>query len=148
MRGTKIGDRVCMSQPLLTELMQQAEQLAPDEQLRLAQHLEWLAHRPTPKNRVGHRLQDIRAYRDEILSLAAQHGALNLRVFGSVARGDARPDSDVDFLVECGERLSPWFPVSLIQDLEALLGRRVDVVTQKGLKDRIRDRVLREAIAL
>jgi uncharacterized protein len=86
--------------------------------------------------------------REEILAIAAQHGAYNIRVFGSVARGEARDDSDVDFLVEVGSNRSSWFPVGLIQDLENLLGRKVDIATEKGLKDRIRERVLREAVSL
>jgi len=86
--------------------------------------------------------------REEILAIATKHGAYNIRVFGSVARGEARGDSDVDFLVEMGANRSPWFPVGLIQDLEDLLGRKVDVATEKGLKDRIRERVLREAVSL
>ncbi|MEM9543625.1 MAG: nucleotidyltransferase family protein [Cyanobacteria bacterium P01_E01_bin.42] len=84
----------------------------------------------------------------EILKIASQHGAYNIRVFGSVARGEATEDSDIDFLVDLGEHLSPWFPVRLIRELESLLGRKVDIATEKGLKDRIRERVLREAIKL
>ncbi|NDJ18649.1 nucleotidyltransferase family protein [Myxacorys almedinensis] len=86
--------------------------------------------------------------REEILAIAAQHGAYNVRVFGSVARGEARADSDIDFLVEMGENRSSWFPVGLILDLEDLLGRKVDVATDGGLKDRIRERVLKEAVSL
>ncbi|MGV0026420.1 nucleotidyltransferase family protein [Phormidesmis priestleyi] len=86
--------------------------------------------------------------REEILAIATKHGAYNIRVFGSVARGEAREDSDIDFLVEMGANRSSWFPVGLIQDLEDLLGRKVDVATEKGLKDRIRERVLREAVSL
>ncbi len=76
--------------------------------------------------------------RDAILRLAARHGASNVRVFGSVARGDADRQSDVDFLVEMASGRS----------LEELLGRRVDVVTEKGLRERIRERVLQEALPL
>ena len=85
---------------------------------------------------------------EEILKIAAKHGACNLRVFGSVARGEANDKSDIDFLVDLGENLSPWFPVRLIRDLENLLGRQVDIVTKKGLKERIKKRVLQEAISL
>lgn len=90
----------------------------------------------------------IQSKREEILQLASQHGADNIRVFGSVARGEADRDSDIDFLVDLGQNLSPWFPVRLIRDLEKLLGRKVDVVTEKGLKERIREKVLQEAIPL
>jgi len=86
--------------------------------------------------------------REEILLLAASHGARNVRVFGSVARGDARPDSDVDFLIAAGPDCSSWFPGGLLVDLEKLLGRKVDLVTEKGLHWYIRDRVLREAVPL
>ena len=86
--------------------------------------------------------------REEILNLATQHGACNIRIFGSVARGEADQDSDIDFLIDLGENLSPWFPVRFIRDLEKLLGRNVDVVTEKGLKERIRERVLKEAVPL
>ena len=86
--------------------------------------------------------------REEILALAAKHGALNVRVFGSVARNEARPESDVDFLIDLGPNRTPWFPGGLIIDLENLLGCRVDVITERGLKERIRDRVLQEAVPL
>jgi predicted nucleotidyltransferase len=87
----------------------------------------------------------IQSKREEILQLASQHGACNIRVFGSVARGEAQSDSDIDFLVDLEQNLSPWFPVRLIRELEQLLGRKVDVITEKGLKERIRERVLQEA---
>ncbi|MGI0491677.1 nucleotidyltransferase family protein [Alkalinema pantanalense CENA528] len=86
--------------------------------------------------------------RDRILELATQHGARNVRIFGSVVRGEAQPNSDVDLLVDLGDPLSPWFPVGLIQDLEALLGRKVDIVTEKSLHYFIRDRILKEARSL
>jgi predicted nucleotidyltransferase len=68
--------------------------------------------------------------------------------FGSMARGDAGPQSDIDLLVEVGPNPSPWFPGGLIAGLEGLLGRRVQVVTERGLDDLLRDRVLEEAIRL
>lgn len=83
--------------------------------------------------------------REEILRLAAQHGATNVRVFGSVVRGEAGPDSDVDFLVDMGPGRSAFFPAGLQQDLEDLLGCQVDVLTENGLHWYIRDRVLKEA---
>ncbi|MGD0092801.1 MAG: nucleotidyltransferase family protein [Planctomycetota bacterium] len=86
--------------------------------------------------------------RDEVLRIAAKHGAYNVRVFGSVARGDARPDSDVDFLIQAGPHRTFFFPGGLVADLEDLLGRKVDVVTEKALHWYIRDRVLKEAIPL
>ena len=86
--------------------------------------------------------------REEILRTASKHGACNVRVFGSVARGEARPDSDVDLLVEVGPDRTPFFPGGLIADLEELLGKKVQVVTQEGLHWYIRERVLEEAVAL
>jgi len=86
--------------------------------------------------------------REAILHLAERHGAADVRIFGSFARGEARADSDVDFLVRAGERTSPWFPSGLILDLEQLLGRRVDIVTERGLHPQLRARVLAEAVRL
>jgi predicted nucleotidyltransferase len=88
-------------------------------------------------------------YRAQILALAEKHGAYNVRVFGSVARQEATVDSDIDFLVDYDlEKITPWFPGGLLLDLEKLLNRRVDVATVDMLKERIRDRVLNEAVAL
>jgi len=90
----------------------------------------------------------IRDHRDEILRLARAHGARKLRLFGSAARGDDRSDSDVDLLVEMEPGRSLVDHVALKQDLEGLLGRDVDVVTEQSLHPRLRDRVLREAVSL
>lgn len=90
----------------------------------------------------------LRARRDEIQRIAAKHGARNVRVFGSVARGDAHPESDVDLLIDAGPVTSSWFPAGLILDLEDLLGKRVEVVTERGLDPLIRDRVLKEAVPI
>jgi predicted nucleotidyltransferase len=86
--------------------------------------------------------------REQILRLAAQHGAVDVRVFGSFARGEPRPDSDVDFLVRAQARTAPWFPSGLVLDLQQLLGRKVDIVTERGLQPSLRDRVLAEAVPL
>ena len=89
------------------------------------------------------------ATKAKIKEIAAQHGAFNVRVFGSVARGQADRNSDLDLIVDYDlDRISPWFPVRLIRDLENLLGTKVDVVTSAGLKDRIRDEVLQESLSL
>lgn len=90
----------------------------------------------------------VNSRRDDILRLARHHGVTRVRVFGSMARGDAGATSDVDFLVDVGPNPSPWFPGGLVADLEELLGRRVQVVTEHGLDDLLRDRVLREAVEL
>jgi len=87
--------------------------------------------------------------REEILEIALKHGAFNVRLFGSVARGEETENSDIDFLIDYDlNKISPWFPVRLIRDLQGLLGRKVDVVTVQGLKERIRDQVLRDCIVL
>jgi predicted nucleotidyltransferase len=93
-------------------------------------------------------VKELQSYRDAIIRIAARYGALNLCVFGSVARGEARPDSDVDFLVDMEPGRSLLDVGGLLVELQELLGRPVDVVTRNGLRDRIRDRVLREAVPL
>lgn len=87
----------------------------------------------------------LKARREEILQLARRHGVTHVRVFGSMARGDAGPKSDIDLLVEVGPDPSPWFPGGLVAELEALLGRRVQIITERGLDELLRDRVLEEA---
>ena len=86
--------------------------------------------------------------RQDILRLAARHGAYNVRVFGSVVRGEAGPDSDVDFLVELEPDKSLFDLGALLMDLQALLECEVDVVTEQGLHWYIRDRVVQEARSL
>jgi predicted nucleotidyltransferase len=83
--------------------------------------------------------------RDEVLRIAGKHGALNVRVFGSVAEGRADENSDVDFLVDLEPGRSLFDLGGLLMDLQDLLGRRVDVVTEKSLHWYIRNQVLREA---
>jgi hypothetical protein len=91
-------------------------------------------------------LQERRA---QILAIAQKHGAYNVRVFGSVARGEATPDSDIDFLVDYDlGKITPWFPAGLLIDLEQLLNRQVDIATVDMLKEPIRDRILHEAVIL
>jgi hypothetical protein len=85
--------------------------------------------------------------REAILSLVERHGASNVRVFGSVARGEAQLDSDVDLLVDGLEQLS-WAGGGLLADLEDLLGRKVDLVSVDDLEGAIREQVLKEAVAL
>jgi len=92
--------------------------------------------------------QRIREHRTEILQVAARHGASNIRLFGSVARGEDTPESDVDLLVDVTGDTTPWFPGSLIADLEQLLGQPVQVVIRRSLSPLIRDAVLREAVPL
>jgi predicted nucleotidyltransferase len=91
-------------------------------------------------------MEDIlREKREEILRIAEKHGARNVRVFGSVAHGEATEASDIDLLVDAAEQTSPWFPAGLAAELEELLGQRVDVVTPDGLYWLLRRRILKEA---
>lgn len=94
-------------------------------------------------------LETLQQRREQVLEIAARHGAYNVRVFGSVVRGEETLDSDIDFLIDYDpERVTPWFPVGLIHDLQDFLGRKVDVVSAKSLHYYIKDRVLTEAKSL
>lgn len=90
----------------------------------------------------------LKSKRSEILRLAARHGVKNLRVFGSVARGEAGPDSDVDFLVDMEADRSYLDIGGFLMDAQTLLGRKVDVVTEPGLHPYLREKVLRECRAV
>jgi predicted nucleotidyltransferase len=86
--------------------------------------------------------------REEILRIAASHGAQSVRIFGSLARGEAGPDSDIDILVKLNLGRSLLDIVAIKQDLEDLLGCKVDVVTEAAISPYIREQVLKEAVAL
>lgn len=86
--------------------------------------------------------------REEILRTAARYGAFNVRVFGSVARGEADEKSDIDLLVDMEPDRSLFDLGGLLIDLQDILGCEVDVVTTNGLRERIRERVLKEAVVL
>ena len=90
----------------------------------------------------------VRQRREEILRLAARHGASNIQLFGSVARGDTRPESDIDLLVDFEPSRSMLDHIGLEQDLAELLGVHVDIVSRAALSKYIREDVLREAIAV
>ena len=87
----------------------------------------------------------LKTHRKEILETAKRNGALNIRVFGSVARGDNRPDSDIDFLVNLESGRSLLDLARLLRELNTLLGHPVDVITESGLRPRIKSQVLKEA---
>lgn len=87
----------------------------------------------------------LKAHRKDILAIAARNGAVNVRIFGSVARGDNRPDSDIDFLVNLEAGRSLLDLARFLRELQTLLGQKVDVVTEAGLRARIKSDVLREA---
>ena len=93
-------------------------------------------------------LDSLRPQRHAILETAARHGARNVRVFGSTARGDDRPDSDVDLLVDVEPGRTLLDVIALEQDLEALLGRAVEVLTDGGLSPYLQERILSEARVL
>jgi predicted nucleotidyltransferase len=90
----------------------------------------------------------LRDKREQVLQIAARYGVSSVRVFGSAARDEVGPESDVDLLVHLGPELSLLSYIALKQDLEDLLGRPVDVVDESGLHQRIRERVLQEAVPL
>ena len=87
----------------------------------------------------------LKTRRKEILEIAARNGAVNVRVFGSVARGENRPDSDIDFLVNLEAGRSLLDLARLLRELNNLLGCPVDIVTEAGLRPRIKPQVLKEA---
>ena len=93
-------------------------------------------------------LEALRERREKIVSMAVRHGARNVRVFGSVARGEANSNSDVDFLFELDPGRSLFDLGGLIADVEELLGCKVDVISERGLRPRFRERVLNEAVPL
>ena len=93
-------------------------------------------------------LDAIRARREAILRLAGNYGIRRVRLFGSVARGEDRPESDVDVLIEFEPGRSLLDQIGFRQDLEELLGRRVDVVSEGGISPYLEDRILSEAVPL
>ena len=94
-------------------------------------------------------IEDLRNYREKLISIFAKHGVHSVRVFGSVARGEATNESDIDFLIDYDrKRTSAWFPGGLINELESFLESKVDITTTKGLSPLIAENVLREAIEL
>jgi len=92
--------------------------------------------------------QLIKQKREVILHIAARYGGRNVRVFGSAARGEADEQSDIDFLVDMEAGRSLLDLGGLLMDLQEALDCNVDVVTERGLKPRIRERVLKEAVEL
>jgi len=90
----------------------------------------------------------LQSKRGDLIKVAQRHGVMSIWVFGSVVRGEDSPDSDVDLLVTTGPEVSSWFPAGFILDLEKLLGRHIDVVTETGLNPLLRNQIMAEAIAL
>lgn len=87
--------------------------------------------------------------REDIINIAAKHGAYNIRLFGSVAREEETENSDIDLLIDYHlDQITPWFPSGLMRDLQSILGRKIDIVTVDGLKEHIKEKVLQEAVKL
>jgi predicted nucleotidyltransferase len=97
---------------------------------------------------VGERIEELKAIREDLCRIAAAHGASNVRVFGSVGRGEQDASSDLDLLVDMAGGRSLFDLIALSNDLEESLGVDVDVLTEASLSPYIRDRVLEEAVAL
>jgi hypothetical protein len=87
-------------------------------------------------------------HRDEIRALARRYGVTSVRVFGSMARGEATPESDVDLLVDVPEGVSGFQLGAMLMDLQDLLGRRVELVTERSLHPRIKARIMKEVVTL
>jgi predicted nucleotidyltransferase len=102
----------------------------------------------TVRGQLGEHAANLRANRRLLLDAARRRGARNVRVFGSVARGDARPDSDIDLLIELGRGRTLLDLAGFRNDATAILGRNVDVATPEILRDEFRDDVLAEAVPL
>lgn len=92
--------------------------------------------------------ETLRKKRGEIIRVAAKHGARNVRVFGSVARGDADSHSDIDLIADLEAGTGLFDHAALVTELNELLGCKVDVISSRGIKARIRARVLEEAVPL
>ncbi len=86
--------------------------------------------------------------RSEIIRIVEKYGAGNVRLFGSQARGDAGAGSDIDLLVEFGPGVTLLRHAAMVRELEALLGLKIDIVSERGLRPRVRDRVLKEAVPI
>lgn len=87
----------------------------------------------------------LKSHREQILAAARRNGAYDVRIFGSVARGNARPDSDIDFPVKLEPGRSLLELARLLRELQSLLGDNVDIVTEAGLRLQIRTDVLKDA---
>lgn len=93
-------------------------------------------------------LTELHQFKSEILSVADKFGAKNIKVFGSVARGEAEDDSDIDFLVEMDKGKTLLDRIAFRQELRRILGCEVDVISIKAVKERIKENILREAVSL
>ena len=95
------------------------------------------------------RYEQLKQQRQAILAIATKHGAYNVRIFGSVVRGEDNADSDIDFLVDYDiTQISAWFTMGLIEDLEKLLNQKIDLVTTNALHYALREKITDEAMPL
>ena len=90
----------------------------------------------------------VKEKRKEILRIAAKYGAINIRLIGSAARGETNPESDIDFLVQFKEGCSLLDHAGLMLELENLLGHKVDIASERGLRKRVQNRIFKEAVSL
>jgi predicted nucleotidyltransferase/DNA-binding transcriptional regulator YiaG len=143
----RLARAVGLDRTALSKIERGARGLSALELARMAKALDrplaWFVEQRSPP-----RLSDLRRRRRQIETIASHHGAHSIRIFGSVARGEARSDSDIDLLVEMGPGRSLFDRAGLLADLRDLLGREVDVATAESLRDRVRQRVLEEAVPL
>ncbi|MHB8853481.1 MAG: nucleotidyltransferase family protein [Ignavibacteriaceae bacterium] len=93
-------------------------------------------------------LTKLKKYKKDILKIASLHGAKNIKVFGSVARGEQNQNSDIDFVVEMEKGKTVLNRIALMQDLKKLLGQEVDVVTYKSLREKIKHDIIKDAVEL
>ena len=137
-----------MAEDDLHQLIKQAKALTPDEQLRLFTHLEEMIQQLTPSAFPHPKWVQIQAHRSEILGIAAKYGAFNVRIFGLGVQGETQAKGEVDFIVNLEAGRSLLDLGGLLMDLRDLLGYEVYVVSESGLKDERRERVLKQAIPL
>ena len=93
-------------------------------------------------------LTKLKKYKKEILKIASLHGVKNIKVFGSVARGEQNQNSDIDFVVEMKKGKTILNRIALMQDLKNLLGQEVDVVTYKSLRERIKQDIIKDSVEI
>ena len=133
-----------------SEVVREALRLLRARDRIRARRLEASGREPSRATATGRTIwiAELRAQRDEIARIARKHGACNVRVFGSVVRDEAEVGSDVDLLVDMEPGRSLLDRAGLMLELEELLGCKVDVATEPSLRERVRARVLREALPL
>lgn len=140
---------VSLERSAISKIESGTRSLGSLELTRIARHLgrslEWFVSEQVSAE---HPAQTVQRNRNTILRIVRKHGGNSVRVFGSVARGDAGPESDIDLLVEMDPGSGLLAQAAMLLALERALGCDVDLVTPQGLTERIRERVLREAVPL